>query len=419
MGKIGVAVSGGMDSMVLLNLYLKAGVKPYVVNVEHGIRGNSSRSDSAFVEQFCLDNGLELFKTSVNALEYSQINGISVELAARKLRYEFFDNLLESGTLDYIALAHHADDNAETMLMRIFRGTGIRGLKGIVEHGKYLRPLLHYSRSQIADYAAANDIKYVEDESNNDVAYTRNYFRNAVMPLIKQRYPEYCTAVNRLAESAAEADSFINKFIIKPTPVESGTALIGIFYEPIIIQKYSVNAHLIELGAVSDVEYRHLTAVIGLANKENNASVDLPFGITVIKFSNNLIFYRRSNEKFAEREFRADAVYAFSEWKYSFRKGDKILPGITVDGDKLNGAVVRERQDGDMFRRVNGKRKLLSDFLNEKKLTKAEKNALLVLAKGKTVLAILGLETAEEVKIAADTNKILHIIKEKNTHDER
>ena len=169
-----------------------------------------------------------------------------------------------------------------------------------------------------------------------------------------------------------------------------------------------------ELGAVKDVEKVHLDAILELKNAQNNASLDLPFCIKVIKYGGDLIFVKTSDESFVEQEFSSDKTYFYRGYKYRFENGDKIIAGCTVDPDKVKGCVIRTRRDGDKFCRVNGKNKLLSDFLNEKKLNKNEKESVLVLAKGDVVYAILGVETAEQAKAE---DRYLTIIKERETNE--
>ena len=413
--KIGVAVSGGMDSMVLLSVLLKCGFSPIVLNVEHGIRGESSVRDTEFVKSYAKSHNLSIKTTSVDALAYAKENNVSVELAARTLRYEFFDKLLSEKEVDVIALAHHADDNAETILMRIFRGTGIKGLIGITDRSGYIRPLIKVSREEITAYAKANDIPYVEDETNLDSAYTRNFIRNELLPLIKDRYPDVINSFSRLADNAAEVDEYLTNNMVIPTETDDGSVLKNLFSQPVIIQKYSINAAMKELGAVKDVEKVHFDALLDLKNSQNNSSLDLPFGITAVKYNDDLILSVSDKKDFTPTPFDANKTYEYGNYVYRFVKGDRIISGATVDPKKVVGCVVRTRRDGDKFWRVNGKNKLLSDFLNEKKLTKRQKDNLLVLAKEDVVYAILGLETAEQAKADKD---YLIIIKEKMTYDE-
>jgi len=411
-GVTGVAVSGGIDSMVLLRLFMESGADFFVINVEHGIRGESSVSDSEFVAKFCREHGIKCFVERVNAPKYAQERKISVELAARELRYGVFERFLKEKKAERIALAHHADDNAETVLMRIFRGTGIRGLKGITDRDRFIRPLIKYTRKEIEEYAAENGVEYVSDETNADNIYTRNFIRNELMPLIKTRYPSVVRSLSRLSDIAEEADEFLAKCAILPENTADGCVLRGFFKADKLIKKYSAESALRSLGAVKDVEYVNLTDLIELDNKENNASVDMPFGITAIKYGGDLFFVKRETSGFTEETFDPEKTYFCGNYSYRFERGEKIVAGITFDGGKAAGCVVRRRKDGDRFRRVNGKSKLLSDFLNEKKLLKSEKDSVLVLAKGNVIYAVLGTEVAEEAKVDENTKNIYYVIKE-------
>ena len=397
-GKIGVAVSGGKDSMVLLSLYLDEGIRPAVLNVEHGIRGEKSRQDSEFVRDFALRHGLEYFGVSVDVPKYARDNKISVELAARELRYAFFDRLLAEKKVDVIALAHHADDNAETVLMRIFRGTGLKGLRGIVDRDGYIHPLLRCTRKEIDDYAEKNEVPYVEDESNYDEAYTRNFIRRRLLPEIESRYPEVVNAIANLSLSAIDDYDYLRSESVVPEEIDDGVVLKDLFSVPETVAKYSVKSALFDMGVIKDVEKSHLEAVLLLRDKENNSCLDLPYNVVAEKYGRDLYLVKKRAETFFERTFDPDERYSFRGYAYSFERGDGVKNGSTVDPDAVVGCVVRERKDGDVFTKVNGKKKLLSDYLNEKKLLKHQKDALLVLAKGNVVYAVLGLDTADEAK---------------------
>ena len=253
--KIGVAVSGGIDSMTLLYLYQKANQDIIVINFEHGIRGESSRQDSQFVKEYCEKNNLDLLHFDLNVLDNCK-QGESVETCARRLRYKIFNDLLKNGTIKKIALAHHADDNLETVLMRLFRGTGIRGLVGITDHDNFIHPLLTYTRKEIEDYALANKIPYVEDETNKKSDYTRNYLRNELIPLIKLKYSDVTNSVNRLSSIANETSDYLYSIAIESESVTNGELLKGLFGYPKIIQKYSVLKCIHKFGIAQDFEIK-------------------------------------------------------------------------------------------------------------------------------------------------------------------
>lgn len=413
-GKIGVAVSGGMDSMALLNAYLAINQDIAVINIEHGIRGESSLRDSDFVRDFCKKHNIELLQFFVD-VPNSLHAGESIETGARRIRYEIFDKLIFDGKVQKIALAHHADDNVETVLMRVFRGTGIHGLSGIQERENYLRPLLKYSRNDIVEYVAKNNIPFVTDETNLTSDYTRNYIRNEIMPLVKTKYPSVIESITRLADNAKEVDEYLSSLVLPVESTEDGYIIKNLFGVPNIIQKYTIMDIVKKLGHLQDFETRHILSVLELKDKPNNTVINLPFNMLALKVNNDLIIEYANNEVFEETVFDINSSYVYGGCRYSFCKGNSIKIGSTFALDYLpQGAVIRTRKDGDVFKRVNGKTKLLSDFLNDKKLTKIQKDKLLVIAKDNTVFAILGLETADSVKVQnLEKDIIIHIQRER------
>ncbi len=413
-GKIGVAVSGGMDSMALLNAYLAINQDIAVINIEHGIRGKSSLRDSNFVRDFCKKHNIELLQFFVD-VPNSLHAGESIETGARRIRYEIFDKLIFDGKVQKIALAHHADDNAETVLMRVFRGTGIHGLSGIQERENYLRPLLKYSRNDIVEYVTKNNIPFVTDETNLTSDYTRNYIRNEIMPLVKTKYPSVIESITRLADNAKEVDEYLSSLVLPVESTEDGYIIKNLFGVPNIIQKYTIMDIVKKLGHLQDFETRHILSVLELKDKPNNTVINLPFNMLALKVNDDLIIEYANNEVFEETVFDINSSYVYGGYRYSFCKGDSIKVGSTFALDYLpQGAVIRTRKDGDVFKRVNGKTKLLSDFLNDKKLTKIQKDKLLVIAKDNTVFAILGLETADSVKVQnLEKDIIIHIQRER------
>jgi len=427
--KIAVAVSGGVDSMVLLDCYLKAGQDLAVVNIEHGLRGERSLSDSAFVKDFCEKRGIEFLGYSVNVNE-NRLQGESIETAARRLRYEIFESLLNNGNsvisnaernpakralpqnkISFIALAHHLDDNAETMLMRILRGTGLSGLSGIGERGNYLRPFLNVTREEIERYAKENNVPYVVDETNFESDATRNFLRNEVFSVIRKRFPDYAKQFANLQDIAREADGYLNEQALTPQRMRYGCKIIGLYNEKPIIQKYSVKKAFALVGVDCDIEARHLALILNLSEKKNNVKLDMPWE-TVVSRSGADFHLSIAKEEYFDEPFDRSKTYAFRGETYAFVDGTEIKKGITLDLDKLpDGCVIRTRLDGDTFKSVNGRTKLLSDYLNAKKLNAFEKAATLVLACGLTVYAVLGLEVADAVKVDEKTKTITEITK--------
>ena len=171
------------------------------INVEHGIRGENSVKDTEFVKKFCDDNGVNLFCYSVDSLTYASENKLSIEQAARKLRYDCFFDALNKGLCDKVATAHHLSDLTESVLINVFRGTGIKGVVGIKNYNdKIIRPFLNVKKQDIDEYLKENDIPFVTDETNLLDDYTRNRVRHFVVPEIKKIFPEVEKSIARFVQ---------------------------------------------------------------------------------------------------------------------------------------------------------------------------------------------------------------------------
>ncbi|MBL8514520.1 MAG: tRNA lysidine(34) synthetase TilS [Betaproteobacteria bacterium] len=213
-GRVAVALSGGLDSMVLLDLAAQTlrgheGVTLEAIHVHHGL---STHADhwAQFCQRECAAREVPLTIRRVR-IDRDNTGGQGVEAAARHARYQAF---VECGAR-FVLAAQHLDDQAETVLHQLLRGTGWAGLAGMGEaraltrETTLIRPFLHFSRAELEDYAKAAGLSWIEDESNADTAYTRNFLRHAVMPLIAQRFPHYRASLSRAARHAAEADGLL------------------------------------------------------------------------------------------------------------------------------------------------------------------------------------------------------------------
>lgn len=214
--RITAAVSGGADSVALLTvlhrLQRELGYDLTAAHFNHGLRGNEAARDEAFVSEYCRSLGVSLTVGRGDAAQRASDTGESIEQAARELRYAFFDGL----DTDIVATAHTADDNAETLLLHLLRGTGPRGLCGIpAVRGRYLRPFLHISRDRIEQYLSENGISHVEDSSNAADDCVRNRIRHYVMPLLLKENPQFLTAVSRTSELQTEEEAFLSSLAQK------------------------------------------------------------------------------------------------------------------------------------------------------------------------------------------------------------
>ncbi len=420
---VGVAVSGGRDSVALLHCLKRLelaceaqDVKIVAVNIEHGIRGEASVKDSEFVRELCAELDVPLYSFSVDVPAFAKQKGYTLEQAGRALRYEIFDGMTDSGKCDVIALAHHLDDQIETVFMRILRGTGIRGLCAMsVTNGRYIRPLLKYSREDIEDYIAANGLKYVDDESNLDTAYTRNFLRQQ-LGVIKRRFPEMGGAVQRLVDSAVENEEYF----------ESVLPQIEVYGDEAVIKtadcaNKAIAKRLIlkackALGVSQDIEEKHYAAALGLLCAENGKKLDFTHGISVHKDRDTLVFSRKKAQggvgeiPFAMGSFDGICVEKVDLDGISFGTGEALF----ADLDKIpEGAVIRTRRDGDFICKFGGGTKSLGDFLTDKKVPLRTRDSLKVIADGSRILAVFGVEISADVKIDGNTKRAvaLKIIK--------
>ena len=245
---IAVALSGGKDSMCLLtcllalkndyNLTIKA------INIDHSIRGVESENDSLFVKNYCEKLGMPLAFFKVDAIEFSKENGYSLEQGARILRYQIFDKLLSENFADKIATAHHKSDNFETVLFNIFRGTGLKGVTGIPkQRDNFIRPLLNVTKAEIDSYIIKNNIPYVEDATNFDSDYTRNFIRNELSPKILDKFPSAEDAVYRLSQIAKEEDDFLDDLAKSYIKKENENYFISCEISPVLIKRSTKQIH--------------------------------------------------------------------------------------------------------------------------------------------------------------------------------
>ena len=410
--KIAVAVSGGKDSMCLLHFCLNCGaVKKddvFVVNVEHGIRGLNSLRDSEFVKSYCDGAGVECRSFSVDIPAIAEMSGRSVETAAREERYKIFSSLVKSGACKYVLAAHHALDNAETVLMHLFRGSGIDGLKGmdILGRGYILRPLITTDKSEIDEYAEVNKVPFVTDETNSDGAYNRNFLRNEILPLVSSRWGGAVKAVNALGEEVkrllALLDGLIDYSLVKTDGKVSEIDLHA-FGNGALAPRYVIYA-LKAIGAERDVERRHIDLIVELCGKNTGSAVELPHGIRAEKtYGAVMIFKTERSEKNGSCVPFALRCTEFCGIKITAEKTDKAEFGsgaLYLDLNKIPAsAEIRFRRDGDRFRPYGGGEKKLKEYFIDKKIPKRLRDNIPLLCDGNRVLAVLGVEISDLVKI--------------------
>lgn len=420
--RIGVALSGGSDSMALLH-YLNSIKKELdfeiiAIHLDHSIR-EKSYEDTEFVEQYCSENNIRLMKTRVDVPSIAKEKGESLEQAARDARYKFFDAILAKDIVDKIALAHHASDQAETILMHILRGSGLSGAKGMeVRRGNYIRPMLNTEKSEIMSYINANYIEYVTDETNEDSNYNRNFLRNKVFPLLKQRYPNSINSLCAFGKSCKEDSEFISGQITMDAVLKEKTSvkipLSYFLYENSIINRIIFKS-LEMIGITTDIERKHIELIKDLAaNAENGSRIDLPNYLTAHKeYEYITLLSKQTTINGGEKPLRCGKFYFPNYATMTVSKGtelDHVRCAHLFDCKKVpKDAVWRFRQEGDVFEKFGGGTKKLKTYLIDKKVPQRLRNNIPVLASGNNILVILGYEISNSIRVDEKTKQTYRI----------
>jgi len=311
--RVGVAVSGGLDSVALLRLFLELrrerGIVLSVVHFNHKLRGDESDADEAFVAQLARKYKLDFHCKSADVRGHARTKKLSLETAARDLRYEHFRQLLTAGALDRIATAHTLDDQAETVLLRVVRGAGTRGIAGIYpkllvngpEGAAIIRPLLNVTRSELEGYLGELGQSWREDTTNRDVRHTRNRVRHAVLPQIeKELNPSVRERLAEMAEIARAEEEFWEQKVAQVLPdmlkrnANSVVLKFDAFLKfPIALQRRVIRAAAESIGI--KFEFRHVEEVLEVAGvEERSGGSELPGGWVVFKRNGELILERTS-----------------------------------------------------------------------------------------------------------------------------
>lgn len=425
---IGVACSGGVDSICLLH-YLNSiknelDCEVVAVNVDHGIRANSAL-DTEFVMQFCKQNGIRAYKFKGEAVKVSKEEGLTLEQAARKVRYGVFETLISRGLADKIALAHHQQDQAETVLLNILRGAGLNGARGMepMRDGIYIRPFLATPKEEILQYMDENGLEFVQDETNADTTFSRNYIRNIVMPTLRKKFKGVDKNIVSFASICAQDDNYIkNQIDFNTLIVDKDTVRVPLTYfyqDASVINR--VLMYAFSKFSQQDIESKHLKMVAQFAMEAQNGNViSLPNKIKVCKdYDFITIGNIKKKDLSGKANFKSGKTYI--EGYGVIRVGhSKKLPAQKphqhlVDANAIPvEAVWRFRQEGDSFAPLglNGSKKL-KDYFIDKKIPQRLRDSIPVLAVGNKVLCVADIEIADEVKVTNATKDFLKISYEK------
>lgn len=405
------AVSGGADSTAMLHclqaLQSELGITVCAAHFNHLLRGEESERDERFVREMCISYGIELFTGREDVSAYAKQSGKSPEDAAREKRYAF----LQSLPGDKIATAHTADDNAETVLLHLLRGSGLRGLCGIPpKRGTIVRPLLCVGREDILSYLKEEGLSWCEDSTNAGDSYLRNRIRHRVMPPLREEAPRLSETLLRQSAILREEDALLDSLASASLrQTEDGRYLIApILSAPNALQKRALRL-IVRRTLPKDVSEKHILALQRLLRAESpSAKLSLPDGVTVQRSYDSFFLTRRTPVFLPETalnlsgitELPSVSMQAECTIVNSFENFENTPFQFAVKYDMISSAPIflRSRRSGDTIVTPGGHRKLLKKLLIDRKIPRAERERCLVLTDNLRVLAAVGIGVSREFR---------------------
>lgn len=453
-----LAVSGGVDSMCMAELFLNSSVRRCfaLAHCNFHLRGEESDSDETLVREWAESHGVIFIKTDFYTEEYAASNGVSIEMAARELRYAWFAEVCRERGIAVLAVAHNANDNAETMILNMLRGTGVKGMTGmrrssslLGSDARLIRPLLDFSRGDIYEYAVSHGLCWHEDSTNADSAYKRNCIRNEIFPLFGRLNPSFLTTLNEDMERFAQVQSIADEYV-RSVSAEivrlDGNGLPVIDHQKLTAKKnweYVLFRLLEPFGFTSSVvadlasvlksdgtvsgrtfvadEYLAVTSakeisVFRIGNRDGNRQ-DGHFD----KLCDRAAPFAEPAASVAEHvettgiAIEGPGTYSLNGVKFSVSLSDDVRNVRTVAGETKSDTAgipfpftVRHWKNGDWMRPLGMRgRKKLSDIFVDLKFSLTEKKKALVIAdEGSHVLALVGHRIDDSVKVTKDTSSV-------------
>jgi tRNA(Ile)-lysidine synthase len=418
--KLIIGISGGGDSVALLHYLSRAGYQCIAAHCNFHLRNDESDEDEQFVRQLAADWQIPFRSVDFDTRGAALRDGISIEMAARKLRYEWFENLMVEYQADAIAVAHHLDDSIETFFINLSRGSGIRGLTGIkAVSGNVIRPFLSVTRLEIEQYLKENNLSFRTDSTNCDTSIVRNNIRHKIIPLFESINPSFKHTMfdnmGRLADTSALTDTYISSLQTKWMSVDNGVYTIEI-------------AGLRETANSTFILYEILApfgfgqAVVGDISESLNAESGKQFfsgSHRLIKDRSTLIISPR--EQTNQQTYRIDENLNCIHLPVSLLiSHPKPVSAITIspakdrawlDADQLEFPLeLRHPQAGDYFYPFGGKgKKKLSDFFIDQKFDLSRKEKCWLLLSGQKIVWIVGIRTDNRFRISSTTKNVIEM----------
>ncbi|MDR1673031.1 MAG: tRNA lysidine(34) synthetase TilS [Bacteroidales bacterium] len=416
-GTLLAAVSGGIDSMTMLYLCRKAGINVVAAHCNFGLRGDESDADEVFVRKQTSALNIPVRVIRFATEDYATQNGISIQMAARELRYRWFEEVAAACGCCRIAVAHHRDDRIETLFINLARGAGVRGLAGMKPlSGNIIRPLLWASRAEIAGYASAENIPFREDSSNASDKYARNYIRHHLIPGMEKIFPGFCKAIERDIEHFSGAEAFyresVERFISgavcrqhdglhvdfaglmkSPSPATLLFEILQPFDFPRTIVEDILNAHTGRqfLSPTHRLVHDRRTLVVQPLKQSDMGEYSIDVGASALYHP----------VRMSIRTFDVSGGYV-----------PETDPNVAcLDGEKLNAPLLlRKWRKGDRFYPLGMRHgKKLSDFFTDMKLSTGDKEAVWILTSSGQIAWIAGYRIDDRYKITGNTRRVVRL----------
>lgn len=436
--RIVVGVSGGADSVCLLlmleELKRLYDLELFVVHINHGLRGEEAMRDENYVKTLCNSLGVSCHAYQVDVTGYVKKNKCSTEEAGRILRYQCFEQEYKERHCNKIAIAHNKNDIAETVLLNLTRGTGLKGLVGIEPvREKLIRPLLCVTRDEIEEYLCSRNIGYCIDSTNLEDIYSRNKIRNNVLPELASINEQVVTQIARCASGISEIESYLkkqtNELFERIVSVVNGQYFVNVSKlreSEIVLSKRVVRDAIYACsGKRKDIEEKHILSVLALQEKEVGKQINLPYRMVavreyeeiVIKCKNNV--EKKNQSKELNQAIEAPKQYDFPDIGIKLivevleYEKNMIIPKNRCtkwfDYDKIKNTIfLRYRKQGD-FLVINskGNAKTIKSLFIDEKIPRERRDQIPMLCDGSHVMWVLGSRISEEYKITEQSKKIL------------
>ncbi len=419
-----LAVSGGLDSVVLTQLFFQCQYTFAIAHCNFNLRGEESNADEKFVNELANKYDVKVFSQHFDTLKVAEQENISIQMAARNLRYKWFEKLRTENNFDFIATAHHQEDSTETVLLNIIRGKGLEGLKGIpVKNNFVIRPVLFATRKEILEYASENNLKWREDSSNATTDYHRNFIRHKIIPLLKEINPSVHDAIKNISQFTSES-----LLLLEETIKRYSDEIILHSGDDVIIDAEKINNHPAKKTLIyyllKDFNFNSSQIDSLCSEKPDNS------GIVFYSVSHRLIVNRKQFIITSPPFINDDPTYLINKNDHKIYFNDTILEinltddfnlsdcsktNAVIDASKIKFPLVLRRwQKGDYFYPLGMEhRKKLSDYFTDEKFSLADKERTWLIVNpapsGDEIVWVVNHRLDNRYRVTDETKKVIQL----------